>query len=104
MAYAIIKTGGKQYKVAEGDVINVEKLDASENDTLTFDDVLLHVDGETVAHGAPTISGATVTGKVLSQFKGRKVIAFKFRRRKGYHRTVGHRRRLTQVKIQSIKA
>ncbi len=102
MAYAVIKTGGKQYKVAEGDVINVEKLDVPVDDKLTFDDVLLHVDGTTITKGHPAIEGASVTGKVLDQHKAKKLIAFKFHRRKGYHRTVGHRRQLTQVKIESI--
>lgn len=104
MVYAIIKTGGKQYKVAAGDVINVEKLDAGLNETLTFDQVLLHVDGEKVTEGAPLVPGVTVRGKVLDQLKAKKVVAYKFRRRKGYHRTVGHRRQLTQIKIESINA
>ncbi len=103
MAYAVIRTGGKQYKVAEGDVINVEKLDTPVDDKLTFDDVLLHVDGSSITQGKPSINGAKVTGKVLDQHKAKKVIAYKFHRRKGYHRTVGHRRQLTQVKIESIK-
>lgn len=104
MAYAIIKTGGKQYKVAEGDVINIEKLDADVNDSLTFDEVLLHVDGNKVTEGSPLVKGVTVKGKVLDQLKAKKVIAYKFRRRKGYHRMVGHRRQLTQIKIESITA
>ena len=104
MAYAVIRTGGKQYKVAQGDVISVEKLDAEVNDSLTFDDVLLHVDGDKVRQGTPRVEGAKVTGKVLDQRKAKKVVAFKFRRRKGYHRTVGHRRRLTQIRIDSISA
>lgn len=104
MAYAIIKTGGKQYKVAEGDVIRVEKLEAEPGKTTTFGDVLFHCDGKKITAGDPTIKGASVTAEVLGQVKDRKVIAFKFRRRKGYHRTVGHRRRLTELMIKSIKA
>jgi large subunit ribosomal protein L21 len=104
MAYAIIKTGGKQYKVAEGDVIKVEKLDTEAGKTATINDVLFHSDGKTITAGSPTIKGASVTAEVVGQIKDKKVIAFKFRRRKGYHRTVGHRRKLTELKIKSIKA
>ncbi len=103
MAYAIIQTGGKQYRVAEGDVIDVEKLDI-EAGTDTKLDVLLFADGSDVQVGAPTLSGPTVTAEVVEQHKGEKVIAFKFKRRKGYHRTVGHRRQLTRLKIKSITA
>ncbi len=102
MAYVILKTGGKQYKVAEGDLIDVEKLDAEAGQETTFSDVLFHADGETLTHGNPHISGASVVGEVVEQHKAAKVIAFKYRRRKGYHRTVGHRRKLTRVRIKSI--
>jgi len=96
MAYAIIKTGGKQYKVAKGDVIEVEKLDGASGDKVSFADVLFH-SGELNPK-------ASVAGEVVEQFKGDKVIAFKYRRRKGYHRTVGHRQKLTRVKITDINA
>ena len=102
MAYAIIKTGGRQYRVAEGDTIDVDLLEGEAGQKLTFDNVLLHADGEKLTHGAP-VSGANVTGEVVEQRKDKKIIAFKYRRRKGYHRTVGHRRKLTRVKITGIK-
>ena len=102
MAYAIIKTGGRQYRVAEGDTIDVDLLDAEVGKTTTFGEVLLHADGDRLTHGDPLISDANVTAEVVEQRKDKKVVAFKFKRRKGYHRTVGHRRKLTRVKIKSI--
>jgi len=102
MAYAVIQTGGKQYRVAEGDEIEVEKLDVEAGSKTEFSEVLLFADGATVAIGTPLLDGAKVTAEVVDQFKDDKVIAFKFRRRKGYHRTVGHRRQLTKLKIESI--
>jgi large subunit ribosomal protein L21 len=97
MAYAIIKTGGRQYRVAEGDTVDVDLLDVEPGKTASFE-VLMHVDGDKINH-AP---GGKVTAEVVEQRKDKKVIAFKYRRRKGYHRTVGHRRKLTRVKIKSI--
>jgi large subunit ribosomal protein L21 len=97
MAYAIIKTGGRQYRVAEGDTIDVDLLDAEAGKSATFE-ILMHVDGDKITHGG----SAKVTAEILEQRKDKKVIAFKYRRRKGYHRTVGHRRKLTRVKIKSI--
>jgi large subunit ribosomal protein L21 len=102
MAYAIIKTGGRQYRVAEGETIDVDLIDLEAGKTATFGDVLLYADGGKLTHGDPLISGAKVTAEVVEQRKDKKVIAFKFKRRKGYHRTVGHRRKLTRVKIKSI--
>jgi large subunit ribosomal protein L21 len=102
MAYAIIKTGGRQYRVAEGDTIDVDLLEIEPGKTATFDDVLMYADGKHLTHGDPHISGAKVTAEVIEQRKDKKVIAFKFKRRKGYHRTVGHRRKLTRVKIKGI--
>lgn len=101
MVYAIIQTGGKQYRVAEGDLIDVEKLDLEAGADTTLD-VLLFADGDNVQLGSPLVSGAAVTAEVVDQHKGEKVIAFKYKRRKGYHRTVGHRRQLTKLKIKSI--
>jgi large subunit ribosomal protein L21 len=101
MAYAIIKTGGRQYRVAEGETIDVDLLDVEAGKTTTFGDVLMYADGDKITHGSP-IDGAKVTAEVVEQRKDKKVIAFKYRRRKGYHRTVGHRRRLTRVKIKTI--
>ncbi len=101
MAYAVIRTGGRQYRVAEGETVDVDLLDAEPGKTTTFGEVLLHADGDKITHGSP-IEGAKVTAEVVEQRKDKKVIAFKFKRRKGYHRTVGHRRKLTRVKIKSI--
>jgi ribosomal protein L21 len=102
MAYAIINTGGRQYRIAEGDTIDVDLLDVDPGKTTTFGEVLMFADGKNVMHGNPLISGAKVTAEVVEQRKDKKVIAFKYKRRKGYHRTVGHRRKLTRVKIKSI--
>ena len=102
MAYAIIKTGGRQFRVAEGDTLDVDFLDVEPGKTATFGDVLLFADGKDVTHGNPLVSGAKVTAEVLEQRKDKKIVAFKYKRRKGYHRTVGHRRKLTRIKIKSI--
>jgi large subunit ribosomal protein L21 len=102
MAYAIIRTGGRQFRVAEGDTLDVDLLDVEPGKTATFGDVLLFADGKDVTHGNPLISGAKVTGEVVEQRKDKKIVAFKYKRRKGYHRTVGHRRKLTRVKIKTI--
>jgi large subunit ribosomal protein L21 len=98
MAYAIFKTGGRQYRVTEGDMVDVDLLDVEPGKIATFE-TLVHVDGSNV-----TLGGAKVTAEVVEQRKDKKVIAFKYKRRKGYHRTVGHRRKLTRVKIKSIGA
>ncbi len=103
MAYAIFKTGGKQYRVSNGDLVDVEKLDHEEGAHAVFSEVLLVGDGASLKVGAE-LSGAKVEAEVVSQFKGEKVLAYKYRRRKGYHRTVGHRRRLTRLKITGIHA
>ena len=102
MSYAVIQTGGKQYRVAPGDLLDVEKLAVEPGDTMTFSEVLLAVDGDRVVIGAPYVENASVEAEVVDQHKDDKVVAYKFRRRKGYHRTVGHRRQLTQLKISSI--
>ena len=102
MTYAIIKTGGRQFRVAEGDTLDVDLLNVEPGKTATFGDVLLFADGKDVTHGSPLVSGAKVTAEVVEQRKDKKVVAFKYKRRKGYHRTVGHRRRLTRVKIKSL--
>lgn len=104
MAYAVIHTGGKQYRVAEGDVIEVEKLDFEAGAEAKFDEILLVSNDAGVSIGAPHVKGAAVTAEVVEQAKADKVIAFKFKRRKGYHRTVGHRRKITRLKITSITA
>ena len=102
MAYAIIRTGGRQFRVAEGDTLDVDLLDVEPGETATFGDVLMFADGKDMSHGDPLVAGAKVTAEVLEQRKDKKVVAFKYKRRKGYHRTVGHRRKLTRVKIKSI--
>ena len=101
MAYAIIRSGGRQYRVAEGDTIDVDLLEVESGKTATLNDVLMYADGENVTYGSP-IEGAKVTAEVVEHRKDKKVIAFKFKRRKGYHRTVGHRRKLTRLRIKSI--
>jgi large subunit ribosomal protein L21 len=102
MAYAIIRSGGKQYRVSPGDTVVMEKLEAASGEKVKFSDVVLLVDGGTVTTGDPVVAGANVEGEVIEQFKDQKVIAFKYKRRKGYHRTIGHRRQLTRVKIRSV--
>ena len=102
MTYAIIRTGGRQFRVVEGDTLDVDLLDVEPGKTATFGDVLLFADRKDVTHGNPLVSGAKVTAEVLEQRKDKKVVAFKYKRRKGYHRTVGHRRKLTRIKIKTI--
>ncbi len=101
MSYAVIKTGGKQYKVAAGDVIEVEKIDGDAGAEITFSEVLLTGTGAGVKTGT-ALKGGSVTAEIVEQTKGEKLIAYKYRRRKGYHRTVGHRQKLTKVKIKAI--
>ena len=99
--YAIIATGGKQYKVAEGDIVRVEKLDVAEGDQVTFDQVLMLGGDETVI-GNPTVAGAKVSATVTANGKADKVIVYKYKRKTGYHKKNGHRQLFTEVKIDSI--
>ena len=99
--YAIVKTGGKQYKVAEGDVIEVEKLDAAPGAEVALSAILL-VDGSTVTHEAAKLSAATITAEVVTQTKGPKIRIHKYKNKTGYHKRQGHRQRLTQLKIISV--
>ena len=101
--YAIIATGGKQYKVAEGDIINVEKLGVEAGQTVTFDEVLV-VNNGSVQVGNPTVSGASVSASVIGDVKGKKVIVYKYKRKTGYHKKNGHRQSYTKVKIEKINA
>ena len=101
--YAIIATGGKQYKVAEGDIIKVEKLGVEAGETVTFDQVLAVSDND-MKIGDPTVAGATVSGSVLENGKGKKVIVYKYKRKSGYHKKNGHRQQYTAVKIDKINA
>ena len=100
--YAVIETGGKQYKVSEGDVIFIEKLEVAEGDAVTFDKVLVVADGENVKVGAPAVEGATVTAKVEKQGKAKKIYVFKMKRKKNYRRKKGHRQPFTKVTIEKI--
>ena len=100
--FAVIKTGGKQYKVATDDVITVMLLAGEAGDKVTFNDVLMRVDGDKTNFGAPFLSGAQVSGEIVEQTRGEKVIAFKKRRRKNSKRKRGHRQDLTLVKITGI--
>lgn len=102
--YAIIETGGKQYKVQAGDVIFVEKLSANEGDTVTFDRVLAVSNDNGLTTGTPIVSGASVTGKVEQHVKGEKIIVFKYKPKKNYKRKQGHRQPYTKVTIENIKA
>ncbi len=102
--YAVIKTGGKQYKVAAGDKVKVEKLTGDVGSTVVIDKVLLIADGETTTVGAPLVAGAKVNATVLSHGRGDKVMIFKMRRRKHYRKTQGHRQSYTEIKIDTISA
>ena len=101
--YAIIATDGKQYKVSEGDIIEVEKLDAAEGDSVTFDQVLA-VGSDKLTVGDPTVAKASVAGKVLKQGKAKKVIVYKYKPKSGYHKKNGHRQAFTRVQIDKINA
>lgn len=102
--YAVVQKGTKQFEVEKGNTYRFDKMDLNEGDTVTFDDVLLVVDGEDRKIGAPKVDGATVEGKVVGDVKGKKVINFKFRRRKASQRKKGHRQQYTVVEITDIKA
>jgi large subunit ribosomal protein L21 len=100
--FAIIRTGGKQYKVAVGETLDVELLDSQEDKSIQISDVLLIGDGDNIKIGKPVLSGALVTLEKVDDIKAKKVIAYKFRKREGYHRTVGHRQKLSRVKVTKI--
>ncbi len=101
--YAIIETGGKQYKVSKGDVIYIEKLGKEEGKNVTFSNVMAYSDGETLKTGTPYLKDVKVTGKVVKNGKGKKVVVFKFKPKKGYKRTQGHRQPYTSVEITNLK-
>jgi len=100
--YAIIQTGGKQYRVEEGKVITVEKLAQAADEAIEFADVLSVVDGDNIQFGAPFVKGATVKGKVLTQGRGKKIRVFKYKSKSNYRRRQGHRQPFTKVLIESI--
>ncbi|NLJ89180.1 MAG: 50S ribosomal protein L21 [Epulopiscium sp.] len=100
--YAIIETGGKQYKVQEGDIITVEKLGVAEGEKVTFDKVLAVSKDDALTIGAPFVNNATVTASVIGEGKGKKVIVYKYKAKKGYHKKRGHRQPFTKIKIEAI--
>lgn len=100
--HAVVRTGGKQYRVAEGDIVRVEKLDAEAGSTVELDQVLLVSDGENVAVGAPVLEGKAVSAEVEGQGRGDKVDVIKFKRRQKYRRQYGHRQAYTQLRITSV--
>ena len=102
--YAVIQTGGKQYRVAEGDVLRVELLDSEPKAAVVFDQVLLVAKGDDLTIGRPTVSGAKVEAEVLHHGRGKKVFTFKKRRTTTYQRTQGHRQGYTEVRIKGIKS
>ena len=102
MATAVIRSGNRQYRVAEGDLIQVEKLAGNPGDSVEFGQVLL-IGGDTPKIGKPTVSGAKVTGEIVRQGRGDKLVVFKFKRRKKYRRKNGHRQYFTEVKITGVK-
>jgi len=102
--YAVIKTGGKQYRVSEGDILKIEKLDAEDGASVEFDQVLMVSNGDDVRIGAPMLEGGKVSATVMRTAKARKVMIIKFKRRQNYRRTQGHRQLFTEVKITGINA
>ena len=102
--YAVLETGSKQYRVVAGDTLEIERLAIEAGKLVTFDRVLLVNSDGKVAVGAPTVPGATVVADVVKHIRGEKKLTFKMKRRKGYHKTIGHRQELTVVKITEIKA
>ncbi len=102
--YAVVKTGGKQYRVQEGDVLRVEKLSGDVGAEIAFDDVLLFSDGENLQVGTPILDNVAVTGRIVEQGKAPKILVFKYKRRKRYRRKQGHRQPYTAVQIDSIQA
>jgi large subunit ribosomal protein L21 len=103
MSYAVIKTGGKQYRVAQGDRLRVEKLPGDVGSEVTFDEILM-VGGDKVAIGTPLVSGASVKAKIVAQDRAKKIIIFKYRRRKNYRRKQGHRQPFTELLITGVSA
>ena len=102
--YAVIETGAKQYKVAAGDTLQVERLGVEAGSSITLDKVLLVNNEGQVTVGTPVVNNASVVADVVKHIRGKKVVTFKMKRRKGYHKTIGHRQELTILKIKEIKA
>src|SRR4026207_1598514 len=101
--YAIIRSGGKQFKAEQGKTLRLPRMDAEPGAKLTFDEVLLTSDGDKVTPGTPTVKGASVLGEVVGEVKGEKIYVFKFKRRKNYRRKTGHRAKFTEVRITGVK-
>ena len=101
--YAVLETGGKQYRVAPGETVAVDRLEAEAGKPVTLDRVLFVSGDDKLFVGAPTVANATVMADVVEHFRDQKKVAFKMKRRKGYHRTVGHRQEMTRLKISEIK-
>jgi large subunit ribosomal protein L21 len=101
--YAVLETGSKQYRVSAGDTLEIERLATEAGQPVTFDRVLFVNDDGKLSVGSPTVASATVVADVVAHIRGEKKIAFKMKRRKGYHKTIGHRQELTVVKIKEIK-
>jgi large subunit ribosomal protein L21 len=102
--YAVLETGSKQYRVSTGDTLQIERLEVEAGKPVTFDRVLLVNNEGKVTIGAPTVTGATVVANVVEHIRGDKTLTFKMKRRKGYHKTIGHRQELTVVKVTAINA
>lgn len=102
--YAIVNTGGKQYKIQQGDILRVEKIPGEVGSPVSFDKVLMFSDGENVNIGRPVLDNVAVKGHIVEQGKGKKIIVFKYKRRKRYRRKLGHRQQYTAIKIDSIEA
>ena len=100
--YAVIKTGGKQHRVSEGEMLSVEKIVGNKGDEVVFSEVLMVAKEGDVRIGTPVLEGAKVIGEILAQTKGKKINVFKMKRRKGYHKKTGHRQQLTSMKIKAI--
>jgi large subunit ribosomal protein L21 len=100
--YAVINSGGKQYKVSPGDVVRVERLEAKKGDTVEIKDVYMIADGDKVSVGKPLLTSAKVTAEVVEEGRGEKLLIFKHRRRKGFRRTTGHRQNYTAIKVKEI--
>ncbi len=102
--YAVIKTGGKQYRVSPGDIVRVETLNAKKGDTIELKEVCLVADGDKISVGKPTIASAKVTAEVVGEGRGEKLLIFKHRRRKAFRKTNGHRQNYTAIKVKEITA
>jgi len=102
--YAVIRTGGKQYRVSEGDVVRVEKLPGNPGSEVRINEVLLLRSDDSITVGTPTVAGASVSGVIVEQGKAKKIRGFKYKRRKSYRRSWGHRQQYTALRIQSIQA